>query len=130
MTEPMGNSGVQVDFITGQPHSRGEDQERQRRLRRHSAQAFEAGQRLKAELAQNQGAVLRVLEEALVNRALQVLEQDDHYQALMGLAQTLGFRINIVPKLVGKKLSEFLGEDLYRLTRTPTASEETPVEEL
>jgi len=127
MTEPLGNSGVQVDLTTGQPleSRQGEKlREARARLAVSEAEAFA----LRGELAQDGGRLLRLLEERMLARAEEVLGRDEQFAALAGFAESLGLRARgVIAKLVRHRLVRQFGEDLYMAATA--APEGTPAEE-
>jgi hypothetical protein len=123
MSQPMGNSGVEVDFLTGRPLA-DLGQERAGETRERLAAAQAESWRLREELARDGGAVLRALEQAMTARAEAVLAQDDQYQALAQFAHSLGLKVRVLPALVERELARKVGEDLYKLTRQPRTAPE------
>lgn len=111
MSQPMQNSGVPIDPITGKPINAGlsadsEVLRAKERLIRLQLQ----GQNLRTELAQNQGEVLRALEAEMLARAEEVLSKDPEYQALQRFAQRLGAQLNILPALARRSIKRLVGE--------------------
>lgn len=112
MSQPMQNSGVPIDPITGQPINPGLSFDREvlqakERLIRLQLQA----QNLRAELTQSQGEVIRALEAEMLARAEEVLSRDPEYQALQRFAQRLGTQLNVLPALVRRSIKRLVGEE-------------------
>lgn len=112
MSQPMQNSGVPIDPITGQPINAGMSSDSEvLRAKERLAQTILQGQALRMELAQNQGEVIRALEAEMLARAEEVLSKDPEFQALQRFAQRLGAQLNILPALVRRSIKRLVGEE-------------------
>ncbi|MCL6622938.1 MAG: hypothetical protein K6T55_12690 [Syntrophobacterales bacterium] len=118
MNQPMGNSGIQIDPISGQPVGLADKARAMDKL----LKAQTDSRRLREELSRDQGAVIRALEMEMIDRAEAVLAEDAHYQGLLRFAQTLGLQVKVIPQLVERELRRHLGANLYNLTREPRAA--------
>lgn len=129
MNQPMGNSGVKIDPLTGTPLWQEERQrEKEDRNLRRLADACLTGQALRAGLSRDNSLILRELEGEMAARAAEVLAGDPEYQALLRFAQRLGAKINLVPRMVRRQLQKALGDKDYFLSDDEAAPEGIPAE--
>lgn len=101
------HSGVDIDFVTGQPRETQADERREASRQRAHQQVAQAN-RLRASLASAEGSLLREsLTNHLADRIEVLMQQDPHCQVMLSLLSQWTHELS-----VGRRMAEALMREL------------------